>query len=378
MSLFWMEMKKIFSWKIILLLFFVNIVLYFLLLDFEIRYFPNGRPSLDFFTLEQHMIPKYGKEIDDEEFVDFSLEYEKKVDDANAYIQADESAAVVGLTSYEDLRNIDENDTEQLNYKSLLMFERKEDLFWEIQAREHFMDEIYQFRITSLENELQRGTKAQQEHFEEILKNEKFTIYSSTVLDNFRNVKLNIAIIVFISIAILISPLYLRDKIAVIEPLQYSSKKGRSVYQTKWFAGIVSSIVLATLLLAVYLTIYASNRTASHFNLPLYTMERYSWYDMTFGQYIILSLLLIFVGALMLGILTMGISALVGNTIAIIGVQIVMMFLMIAGVARLLIRDLVSIQSPLWFVPLGYALFFSFVAVFMFITRNREKLRDII
>src|SRR5690606_8517626 len=72
------ELKKIFSWKILLLLLLINTILYFLLIEFEIKYFPNGRPDLDLYRVGVEMVEKYGTRIDDHEFADFEKIYEEK------------------------------------------------------------------------------------------------------------------------------------------------------------------------------------------------------------------------------------------------------------------------------------------------------------
>ncbi len=42
MRVLWNEMKKIFTWKTMLLLLLINSLLYFLIIEFDIEYFPNG------------------------------------------------------------------------------------------------------------------------------------------------------------------------------------------------------------------------------------------------------------------------------------------------------------------------------------------------
>ena len=60
MRILWNELKKILTWKILLLLVLVNSVLYFLLIEFYIEYFPNGRPAIDSYNIGIEMIDKYG------------------------------------------------------------------------------------------------------------------------------------------------------------------------------------------------------------------------------------------------------------------------------------------------------------------------------
>ena len=378
MQLFGMEMKKIFSWKIVTLIVFVNVLLYWLLFEFYIEYFPNGRPWGDIFTIEQQIIPKYGADIDEEEYKDIVATYEKEVEKANTFLANDPDAIAVGMTTYEAFRNYDHETEAKSEYRDSIIFHSNEDFPWVLQAWESLI-EIYDYRIVGLEREIETSTGVRQQRFEQLLNEEKYDFYSSVVQDNFTEIKRYIAIIVFISIAILISPVFLRDQLTVVVPLQYSSKKGRNLYRTKWLAGLVSTMLLTVGLLALYLALYATNNTSSHFDLPLYSLGwNVSWYDMTFFQYIILSVVAIFVSAMLLGVLSMAISTVVRNTIVLIGIQIVVLFVMIAGVSTYMIADIISIWHAKWLVPVGYLLLTaSSVMVARFVWR-RELRRDIV
>lgn len=378
MQLFWMEMKKIFSWKILALIVFVNVLLYLILFEFHIEYFPNGRPAGDTFTIEQQIIPKYGADIAEEEYKDIVATYEKEVEKANTFLENDPNAIAVGMTTYEAFQNYDREDEAKSEYRDSITFRSNEDFPWVLQAWESLI-ESYNYRIISLEREIETSTGMRQQRFKQLLNEEKYDFYSSVVLHNFTEIKRYIAIIVFISIAILISPVFLRDQLTTVVPLQYSSKKGRNLYRTKWLAGLVSTMLLTVGLLAFYLALYASNNTSSHFNLPLYSLGwNVSWYDMTFFQYIILSVVAIFVSAMLLGVLSMAISTLVHNTIVLVGIQIVVMFGMIAGVSTYMIADIISIWHPKWLVPTGYILLFVFIPILVRFVWRRELRRDIV
>lgn len=378
MQLFWMEVKKVFSWKILALIFFVNVLLYLLLFEFHIEYFPNGRPAGDFFKIEQQMIDKYGIGMNEEEYQDFVLEYEREIEKANEYLQNDPQSVALGLTTYELFRNRDHNDPKKNDYGNLVMHDRKENLFWELQARESLI-EYYDHRIVSLKASIEGESGVLQQRFEQLLREEKYGVYSNVVPDNFIEIKRSMTIIVFISIAILISPIYLRDQLTSIVPLQYSSKRGRVLYRTKWLAGLVSTALTTILLLTFYLSLYATNDTSNYFDVPMYTFVTGSyWYDITLFQYIALSVAAIFVVAMLLGILTMAISTLVRNTIVLVGIQIVVMFGMIAGASTFMVADIISIWHPKWLVPTCYILLSVFISILARFVWRRELRRDVV
>lgn len=207
----------------------------------------------------------------------------------------------------------------------------------------------------------------------------KYSVYSDTVTYNYKNYKTYLAIVIFLSIAVLISPIFLRDKKTNVVPLQYSAKNGRSIYRTKWLAGVVSTVFITSILLTLYMSLYSTNNTSSHFDLPLHSFSWfYQWYDITFLQYIIISTIVIFVLSILLGILTMAISTMVPNTIVLIAVQIIVMFSMIAGGANVLVKELMTMIYTQAFIPAMISIFTMGVFVFMRFVWKKEMRRDIL
>ncbi|KRG16890.1 hypothetical protein ACA29_02010 [Lederbergia galactosidilytica] len=59
------EMKKILNWKILFTIAFVNMLLYYFLIEFDIKHFPNGRPALDSYRIGVEMVHNYGPEMNE-------------------------------------------------------------------------------------------------------------------------------------------------------------------------------------------------------------------------------------------------------------------------------------------------------------------------
>lgn len=378
MRLFGMELKKIFSWKLVLLIAVVNFLLFYLRLEFELEHFPNGRPATDLFGIEQQLIPEYGARIDENEFLEIKALYTDRVEAANAFFEKEDQAQQLGIANYKEFRAIDSAESKLWEYYTNLTFESGQDFLWELQAWE-LLIENYEGQKSSIEAQIERTDGSRQQHYEQQLAEEKLAFYSSTVLDNFRSYKTYMAIIILISIAILMSPVFLRDYRAGMLPIQYTAKVGRGVYRAKWLAGLCSTAVLTVLLLAFYMGLYWTNGTASHFNVPLSSFGWYDyWYDMTFFQYILLSVAAIFIVAMLLGVLSMAISTIVPNAIVLIGIQIVVLFTMIAGVTMYLIRDIIVIYLPQMLVPAGYVGMAVSILLFFGWIWNRELQKDIV
>lgn len=377
MKLFFYELRKIFSWKLLVLILLVNVILFKLLIEFDLDYFPNGRPAGDHFDIEQQIIPMFGAEWDDEELSKLQEMYAAEVAVADAYLANDPQAIAAGLDRYERFNDFDSENEEQYAYHSKITFESDLDFPWRLQAYEWYITEN-EYREESMLADMNDASEGQKKRLQQLLDEKRFAVYTDIVTSNFKTYKTSIAIAIFVSIAILISPIFIRDKIANVVPLQYASAKGRQLYRTKWLAGLFSGTLLTTVLLAFYMGLYQSNDTQSHFDLPLTAFGwDYHWYDMTFWQYILLSIVVIFILSIVLTMFTMVISTVVPNRIALIGVQIVVLFLMIAVGATYAVQHVISLNFSQLFVPGVVGGFTLVTVVAMLVVWKRELERDI-
>lgn len=377
MKLFFYELRKIFSWKLLVLILLVNVILFKLLIEFDLDYFPNGRPAGDHFDIEQQIIPMFGAEWDDGELSKLQEMYAAEVAVADAYLANDPQAIAAGLDCYERFNDFDSENEEQYAYHSKITFESDLDFPWRLQAYEWYITEN-EYREESMLADMNDASEGQKKRLQQLLDEKRFAVYTDIVTSNFKTYKTSIAIAIFVSIAILISPIFIRDKIANVVPLQYASAKGRQLYRTKWLAGLFSGTLLTTALLAFYMWLYQSNDTQSHFDLPLTAFGwNYHWYDMTFWQYILLSVVVIFILSIVLTMFTMVISTVVPNRIALIGVQIVVLFLMIAVGATYAVQHVISLNFSQLFVPGVVGGFTLVTVVAMLVVWKRELERDI-
>ncbi|PJK16014.1 hypothetical protein CQS04_12330 [Chryseomicrobium excrementi] len=376
MQLFWLEFKKIFSWKLLLLLGVVNFLLFNLLLSFHLEHFPNGRPQTDVFAIEQKLIPLYGAEISEEELQEIKSMYEDRVKIADELVANDPEAEELNLANYEDLVAYNDAQEGLSEYFDQLLYGKGEQILWELQGWEGLI-ENYEFQADSLAAQVAQNTGAQKEYFQNRIDNEVYSFYSDTVTMNFKDYKTNMAIIIWINVAILLSLVYFRDTRAKLVPLQYSSQHGRNVYRTKWWASLAATTTLVVTLVAVYMALYWTNGTASHLQLPLSSFGWYDhWYDMTFLQYMLLSIGLIVLFAFGVAVLSLSLSTIAPNAVVLIGTQILLFFVMIAGVSTYLIRDMILLWNAPLLTPLATSLFVVVIIVLAWLIWKREIKRD--
>lgn len=378
MNLFWMELKKNFTWPVVLLVVTLNLLLFKMLIEFELEHFPNGRPSIDIFQVEREMIDKYGEVIDEVEFEDFKATYEKRVIEANEFLQTNELAIAADVETYEEFRYRDFDDPASEKMHSHIMFEREEDLFWELQAREGII-EGYQYKELWLESlAAESNSNQENKRIEEMLANGKFRYYDSQVIDNFYRYSSQVLAIILLSIAIVLSPIYVRDKMRNVVPLQYTSKKGRRIFHLKWLAGLSAIGILLAVHLLIYGGLYLTNDTSHYFFMHVFSMSYQTvWYDITFGGFILLTIVAIIILGYMFGILTMACSALVANYLSLIGTQILIFSVFALVMIPIGVNRMIWTMYLPWVVPAIYISLIAIVYLTSKFVKKRELARDV-
>lgn len=371
------EIKKILTWKILLLLFIVNSILFFLLIEFEISHFPNGRPSLDSYRIGIEMIEKYGTHMDGEEFADFKKTYDAQVKEADEYLQSRKEFVDAGMGTYEEFRDYDQDNEEQQALSNRIMFDESVDMFWELQERMRLI-EFYEMKEVGLKADRDEANEQQKVRFDEMIEKEQYQVYSEVAIENFERFISSVAIAIIFSIVLVLSPVFIKDRSRQLLDLQYTSKRGRNLYKTKAAAGMLSTLIVITALLMVYFSFYSLNNTSMFFEVPIHMfIGGYSWYDPTFFQYIVLTVVAIYILGIVFALLAMSFSSIMPNYISLIGIQIPLVVAMIAYGLPNLLTWIISIWIPKWVVPTSYGVMLIVSVVFIVLLWKREQKRDI-
>lgn len=378
MRILWNEIKKILNWKILLLLLIVNVVLYFLLIEFYITHFPNGRPALDAYRIGVEMIEKYGPSMDEADIRDFAKTYEAKVKEADRFLQSRHEFVEAGIQSYEDFKNVDWEDEKQAAISDKVMFVDQVDLFWELQEREQLVGyhENREGILAASRNDARGKEKAR---LNELIAAGHYQVYPEVAIENFKDFIYNVAIAVIISVILVIMPVFMRDRSQLLLDMQYTTEKGRNIYKTKVAAGLISTGIVITALLVVYFSLYALNKTSMFLQVPLHAfIGVHYWYDPTFLQYIGLCVTAIYVLGLVFALLVMAFSSVMPNYVTLIGSQLPFTIGMIGYGLPYLLPHMISLGMPQWAVPTLYHVLVVASVIFIAFMWRRERRRDIV
>lgn len=378
MRIIWNELKKIMTLKIMLLLVLVSIIFYQLFIMFDFDFFPNGRPAGDEFKVGEEMIAKYGQFMDEKEFDDFKEVYDQRVEDATAYLQSQPEMVAGGMGSYAEFGNADLNQEEKSELHAKVMFEDGVDVIWELQAREYLIELYEEYeRFGSYGYEL---TEKQSERVKALLSSgDAYAIFLGGVFENYKNLSGNLAILIVISVMIVVTPVYMADRRNKMTILQYTTKVGRSLFYKKLAAVFIAVVSVITVQLACFFYLYRGNDTGQFLDKNVSSVFSHfvSWWDLTFLQYILLTVISMYLIGIAVLLLVAFISSSAPNYMTNIGLQIPLAAIFIALGIDYLIKNLTSFQLPEALLPVSLGTLLTASVIIFLVRWKKERVADV-
>lgn len=376
------EMKKIFSLRMVGLLMIGSVIFYQMFMSFEIEKFPNGRPNLDDYNIIVQMIEDYGYEMDETELSHFKNVYKEKISEADEFLSNNKDFNEVGVYSYEDYLNIGEKSfSEEGNHEFQdirwdYLRRAEGTIFWELQQFPNLI-EFYENRDEYYRVDLD-GKKYEQRINEIIEKNENESIFTNIVFDNYNNLISHLGLCIVIGITFMLTPLFLRDKKDKVDYLQYSSKHGRKLFKSKLVAGLTSALIITTIELIIFFIIYRGNNTAMFFGSNINSVFNYVfWFSLTFIQYIIITVVAIYIISIITAFMAMFVSSKVNSYIAGIGVQVPTLFVIGGLTIGILLNKLFLMYFPKYLALFIYLALITIAVTITVVAIKKERIADI-
>lgn len=378
MRIIFYEIKKVFSIRKIILLLVISLVIYHFFIVFYFQYFPNGRPEKDYFKISCQMLKDYGTSMDEKEFENFKELYNKKVEEADKYLQSSPEFVKVGITTYEKFKSMDMKNEDLSNLWNKAFHQEKTDIFYELQTRGFI---ISSYERIALGANLLGANKSQIQRYNEIIKNDSIrSIFPFFVYFNYDSVIYGMAILVVFSIMFMISPIYIKDANSKVNYIQYTSKTGRRIFKNKLMAALISSFMIMTIYFTIFFILYSQNKVGIYLNSSLNSfLNGYLyWYDLTFIQYIVLTVVGIYIIGFAVTLIGAFISRVAPNYITLIGIQVPIFFIIINLCSKILLRNFAIIRYPKYLQPSLYLILISVGITLISFRMKKEKVVDIV
>ncbi|MBU3216614.1 hypothetical protein LL033_17610 [Clostridium estertheticum] len=376
MRIIFNEIKKVFNVKIIVLIMFISLIIYYLFISFNFRYFPNGRPNKDEYNISVQMLKDYGTSMDKKEFLNFKELYNKQLEQADKYLKSKPEFVKSGMTTYKKLNSINMDNKKLSKLYDKVFFEDEVDMFWELQVRSEIIAEYENINryVSSL-------SKNQLERYHETIKNSSITsIFPEFVFRNYNELINNVAMLIVLSIIIMVSPIFIKDSRNKVNYLQYTSNIGRKIFKTKLITALISSFIIISVQLIGFFILYSHNKVGMFFNTSINSVFSFntSWYNISFIQYIVLTVVGIYIVGFAVTLIVTFISRLAPNYITLIGVQIPITFVILNISSNYLLNSLTSTRFPKYLQPIAYSSLVCIGLILIIFRWNKEKIIDIV
>lgn len=374
------EIKKLFNLKILLILGLIVFIIWKIFVSYWVEDFPNGSETPTF-NLSVEMLKDYGTTMDEKEFEDFKEKSALREKEADEYLKQDKDAQELGIKSYREFRErlgSEKYDEKVEELHSKIYFKDKVDLFWEMGDRESI--------ILSYENPLNRKDLYYSEtnrykRLEELEKGEQpKSILSYVTFSNYNSLITNFSILVVVTLAFIISPIFLRDEKNKVNLLQYSSKTGRKMGSKKVISAMITAFGISTLELIGLFLMYIPNDTLQFWNCSINSKFNYmvSWFDLTFGQYIMLTILVIYIITFVVTSVSLFVSSKVKSYVALIGVQVPILGALIMFLDNIGLNHMTTINYPKYIPLIAYVVFIIISILLIINLLKNEKNRDVL
>lgn len=391
MRMVWYELRKIWNSRILLVVALLCTLFYWLFMSFYIDFFPNGHPATEKFEYSNELLDRYGPTLEEDEYVEFiSANREKVIAEMERYIKSNPVFANVGISSYEDYERV---------YKKQNPTEAETEALWTLFGKE---SNFVRFKLQTIEwienqyreypryvSELMSEATNQKEidRLNAILETKEYTnIMEWEVYENTVGYTVYLAILSILAVFVLVSPLIVTDRARNVHLLQYSSKHGRKILQKQLLAVLLSAFMLTTLLILIFGAIYSTNGTWVfwHSGMTSFLNEPIFLFDITYGQYIVLYIVLLYTLCLGTAAMAFLFSRFSRNLITLI-LKLMPMFAVLTVLCLYVFNDPFSMNNSLY-KALGMigieplvcgGVFIVFLAVSLYFVR-REKEVEVI
>ena len=310
MELLKWELRKIWRPGILAAILLLGAVYYWMFPQFYIEHFCNGPQSEAQFDLASDWVERYGPTLEPEERAELDEQMAGEITAFDTQITAIPEAAAAGLTDYKSflsfrgdylngIRNTDgqaDMDVEALLYRVYggTNWYRIEALADTLETYD--TQEDHRALIVSNRQQLAQPEAMVRREAELASSDMTHSLLPSSVKYSTQEYGKDLAVWCVLSIVLLLSPTLVRDRLRNTRPMQWASRRGRSVLNVQMGAALLSALVLAVVNITVYVIPFLAQGPLQFAACGLDGIWEWGtpWFDWSYGTY-----LLVLVGLLL-------------------------------------------------------------------------------
>lgn len=303
MELLKQELRKIWQPNIVVALVVLGVLYYLLFLNFYITRFNNGPSAQSQFDITVGWMERYGPTMEPEERAQVDEQLASELATFNTMVADLPEAAEAGIVDYESFmsfsdemfaasRNTGNDETVQKGWE----LERKimdSTNAWQLQELRSLMQAYDSRRDHPLSQDatnFSRYSPDEQARIRELEDPAREQGYLSMYLQETTTYYGKyVAVWVALSVILLLSPVFVRDRLHRVRALQWASRSGRRVVRRQFAAGMLSALALTVVNVTLYSLVFVAQGALKLADTPLYSFahSRSTWFDGTYGQYLL-------------------------------------------------------------------------------------------
>ncbi len=400
MRIFWNELKKLLNWRLLLILAVFTGLFYYMFLSPDlVSGYPNGHPSAESLEVAKQMLKKYGPRIDAAEQKEFeTVDYpaiKKAASRELAGIKEFRDAGITTVDAYEALDKKQKGGDEASSKKWCELFDAlndtipfrfppRPDAYYMYQAARdeigvNFGKEDAETRAASVPSGAAReriGELEKQAGSEGV---PVITNIMNGPLPTWDSMAQSLCVLLLFTVAILISPLLVRERRSGVRGIAYASRKGRPLFSVQLGASLAVAALAEAVQFAAFFILFCNgpHRDDLLFRNCDVSYELGTWRDMTFGQYIALDCAALFLLAFGYAMVSFAVSRFCKNYVTVIAVQVPVLFLAVKLNGRVL-GVLFNVYRSRYLEPLVCVLCALVPLILCLFLLQREKRADIL
>ena len=363
MALLKWELQKIWRPGVLAAILLLGAVYYWMFPQFYIEHFNNGPGEQAQFDLASDWVERYGPTLEQSERAELDSQWAEEVAEFNRQVAAIPEAAAAGITDYETFLIFYQDylngvraaggqadmDTEYLlsrvcggtNWYTVEELEQTMETY-DIQDEHLALVISNRKEVGDPEAMIQREAELAASHLRHSLL--PFSVSYST-----QEYGKDLAVWCVLSVILLLSPTLVRDQLRGTRPMQWSSRRGRSILNLQMGAALLSALALTAVNVAVYAVPFLAQGPLqfSACGLDGIWEPGTPWFDWTYGTYLLVLVGLLLALSLGCAGLTVFLSQYSGNYIAML-LKAVPLFVAVGAMFGSWLLDQPFTFRPLW------------------------------
>ena len=346
------EMRKIWNLKIVLVLALLCALYYQIFLSLHIDYFRTSHSKTEEIEYAIELVKRYGPTLEADEYAEFVTETREALKaEMEMHIREKPVFADAGIHSFEDYERVrSKMEQTEAERKAIwtLLGEEGDYVRFRLQALEKIEEWYHIFPEITLPRLLSEARSAKEKaRIAAVMDTEEYrNIMELWVFYNTMEYALDLAVLSVLAVLVLVSPLVAGDRSRKVHLLQYAAKEGRRILRRQLAAVLLSAFLLTTLLLAVFGAIYSKNGTWVFFDSGLVSFLNgiIFWFDVTYGQYVLLYVVSLYAACLGAAALAFVLSRFSRNLITLI-LRLIPLFAALAFFCAFGLDGMLSLNS---------------------------------